>query len=210
MDYNVICMSGPDGSGMREVAHGIAERTGFTVVDEEIIVRAAAEGGVEPEVVADVERRRSFIERALDALATGSDHSAYSMAGVGGYGLPDMPVSDDLRNLIRAAIEETAANGNVVIVAHASSHALASRPDVLRVLITASPAVRAGRVATERELDEKDAAKAIESADSARADYLKRFYGAKSEDPDDYDVVVNTDKLSASEAVSIVSLAAGR
>ncbi len=210
MDYNVICMSGPDGSGMREVARGIAGRTGFTVVDEEIILRAAAEGGVDPAVVADVERRRSFIERALGALGTSTDQSAYSMAGIGGYTPSDVPLSDDLRNLIRAAIEETAANGNVVIVAHASSHALASRPEVLRVLITASPDVRAGRVAAERELDEKDAAKAIESSDGARADYLKRFYGVKSERPDDYDVVVNTDKLSASEAVSLVTLAAGR
>jgi cytidylate kinase len=210
MPYDVICMSGPDGSGMREVAGGIAERTGFTVVDEEIILRAAAEGGVDPSVVADVERRRSFIERALDALGTSTDHSAYSMAGVGGYALPDLPMSDDLRNLIRAAIEETAASGNVIIVAHASSHALASRPDVLRVLITASPGIRESRVAAERSIDEKDAAKEIEKSDNARADYLKRFYGAKAERPDDYDVVVNTDKLSTSEAVSLVSLAAGR
>jgi cytidylate kinase len=119
-------------------------------------------------------------------------------------------VSDELRNLIRAAIEETAERGSAVIVSHAASHALASQPDVLRVLVTASPSIRRERVASERDLNDKDAARAVDQSDAARADYLKRFYGAKSELPTQYDFVVNTDRLLPDQAVSLVALAAGR
>ena len=61
--------------------------------------------------------------------------------------------SDDLRGLIRSVIEDTAATGNVVIVAHAASLALASRGDVFRVLITASMQTRQRRLATSLGVD---------------------------------------------------------
>jgi hypothetical protein len=200
---------------MREVAQGLAEALGFALVDEEIIVHAAAEGGVDPDVVADVERRRSFLERAMTNFAAGSDLSAYSYSGVGGgtRGHLDSavgPGEQGLRGLIQTAIEESADRGDVVIVAHAASHALAARADVLRVLVTASDTTRRERVASAQELSEKDAARAVEQSDTARSDYLKRFYGEKSELSTHYDVVVNTDRLVPAEAVSLIVTAAGR
>ena len=83
-------------------------------------------------------------------------------------------------------------------------------PDVLRVLVNASQETRRARVALDEKLSEKDAARAVDSSDSARADYLKRFYGTKSESPTQYDLVVNTDRLTPDEAVSAVTRAAGR
>jgi cytidylate kinase len=193
---------------MREVARGVAEILGFAFVDEEIVVRAAAEAGVQPDVVASVEARRSFMERALSALGTNLDGATFAVVGADGFALVEADVSDDLRLLIRAAIEETADRGSAVIAAHAASHALASKPDVLRVLVTASDDVRRARVADERNLSEKEAARSIDRSDAARADYLKRFYGAKNELPTQYDLVVNTDRLSPAEAASLVTLAA--
>ena len=130
-------------------------------------------------------------------------------AGGGGYLEPEVPVSDELRDLIRQAIEETAARGDAVIVAHAASHALAARADALRVLVTASPATRCARVAAEQGLSEKDAAAhRLGRRTRTGLDYLKRFFGEKSELPTQYDVVVNTDRLSPAEAASIVTVAA--
>ena len=193
---------------MREIAREVAERLEFSLVDEEIILRAAAEAGLKPEAVADVERRRTFMERALDGLASTADAGSLAFAG-GGTPVLEGPAGSELRDLIRAAIEETAQKGRVVIVAHAASHALASQPDVLRVLVTASPSTRGARVAAERGLSEKEAGRAVDRSDAARADYLKRFYSAKNELPTHYDLVVNTDRVSAGEAVSLVALAAG-
>lgn len=212
MRCSVVCVSGPDGAHLREVARRVADGLGFALVDEEIIMRAAAEGDVEPRVVADVEKRRSFMERALGALASSSDVTASALTGgaEGFAAIEARPVSNELRDLIRTAIEETASRGSAVIVAHAASHALASQPDVLRVLITASHETRRARVASERDLSEKDSARAVESGDAARADYLNRFYGNEAELPTQYDIVVNTDRLLVADAAALVLLAAGR
>ncbi len=196
---------------MPEIARGVAERLGFTLVDEGIILRAAAYGDVKPGAVADVEKRRSFIQRALATAWSSGEGSTLAVGGLHGYytgGGGQAQLGEELRDLIRTAIEETAERGSAVIVAHAASHALGSRPGVLRVLVTAPLLIRQGRVASEEHLNEKDAERAVATSDAARSDYLKRFYGAKSELATQYDMVVNTDRFSSEHAVSLVALAA--
>jgi cytidylate kinase len=212
MSYRVISVSGPDGALMREVAKAVAEALGFALVDEEIVQRVAATSGLEPGVVADAEKRRSFMARMFAGI--GSSGSAASLTPFAG-GLPvllddDRPGPAEVRDLIRTAIEETATQGSMVIVAHAASHALASQPDVLRALVTASLPVRLARVAAESGLDEQGAARAIDRSDASRASYLDRFYGTKSELPTHYDIVVNTDRLPPADAAALVVLAAAR
>ncbi len=210
MNCHVVCFSGPDGTHMHEIAARVAERLGFTLVDEAIITRAAGEAGVDPHVVADVEKRQTFMARLLDALSSSSDATGHAFSGgVSVYSPVDVPMTEDLRDLIRTAIEETSARGDVVIVSHAASHALAQHPDVLRVLVTASPETRTARIVEPGGVSEKDAARAVEESDSARADYLKRFYGVKQELPTQYDLVINSDRLGTDDAVAIVAIAAG-
>lgn len=210
MSRRAICLSGPRGAHLHEIAAGVSEQLGFTLVDEAIITRAAAEAGVDPHVVADVEKRQTFVARLLDALSSSSDMTAHAFSGgVGIYAPSDVPMTEDLRGLIRAAIEETAARGDVVIVSHAASHALVNRPDVLRVLVTASRGTLTARIVESDGLSEEDATRTVEESDAARADYLKRFYGIKHELPTQYDLVLNTDRLGIPDAIALVTRAAG-
>ena len=157
---------------MREVAEGVAGRLGFSLVDEAIVIRAAQEAGVEPQVVENVEKRQSFMDRLLDTFATSSDASALVFAGGGGYLAPEsVPLSDELRDLIRQAIEEAATAGNAVIVAHAAAHALATRRRAPRAGHR-SRETRCARIAAEQGLGEKDAAHAVDDGDANRLDYL--------------------------------------
>ena len=119
-----------------------------------------------------------------------------------------IPSGDDLRALIREVINEVAEEGEVVIVAHAASMALAGKKDVLRVLVTASPETRARRVAEASKVDARQAAKVIRDEDAARNDYISRFYGVDRELPTHYDLVVNTDVIGADRAVDLILLAA--
>jgi cytidylate kinase len=202
--YRVVCISTTDGAGGEEVAALVGERLGFRVVDEAIVAHAAQEAGVEPEVVADVEQRKSLLHRLLEDLGSSSGVSTIAVGGGFVPPLDDRPTSNELRLLIRTAIEETAAGGNAVIVAHAASFALADRDDVLRVLVTASPGWRTRRVAAARSCSDDDAARAVKDADAARASYLQRFYGVSAEQPSDYDLVVCTDRLTAEQAAALV------
>src|SRR4029078_4661325 len=121
MTCRVGCVSGPDGARMAEVAEGVAAQLGFSLVDEAIVFRAAAEDGVDPNGVEDVEKRQSFLDRLLDTFATSSDASALVFAGGGGYLAPEGgPMSDELRVLILHTIEEASGAAKAVIVSHAA------------------------------------------------------------------------------------------
>ena len=142
MPYRTVCISSEDGAGALGAAHLAARALGLRLIDEDIVTRAAQEAGVERDVVADVEQRRSRLERLLEGLGASGMGTGYTVTDAVPY---TQPASDELRGLIRSVIEDTAEAGDVMIVSHAASLALAGREGVLRVFITASPATRASR-----------------------------------------------------------------
>jgi len=206
----VVCISRTTGGGGEAVGRLVAERLGFRYLDDEIVAQAAQKGGLDAAAVADAERRRSTMERFLEELdeAGGAETGGY--AGFVSWHDLNVLTTEDVRALIRDAVAEAAAQGEVVIVAHAASHLLGARDEVLRVLVTASDETRVRRVAEAGGLDAKAAAKALKDSDAARADYLKRFYGVKAELTTHYDLVVNTDALTPEEAAAAVAQAASR
>jgi cytidylate kinase len=115
--------------------------------------------------------------------------------------------SEAVRAFIRNAIQEVAARGNAVIVAHAASYAVGTERQPLRVLVTASGETRAQRVGAAEGLEDLEATRLIKKSDAGRADYLKRFYGVAVELPIHYDLVINTDALSAEQAAALIAQA---
>jgi cytidylate kinase len=204
---SVVCISRPDGAGGASIGRVVADRLGFDYVDEAIVSGAAAKGGISASDVADAEKRKSVLGRLVREIGRTAVPDRYGFAGMSSPDLEGV-TSEAVRSLIRDTIEETANQGNVVIVSHAASLALSDRLDVLRVLVTASPETRARRLSEARTLDLEEARKAIKDADSARADYLRRFYGVEAELPTHYDLVVNTDTLSVEQAAALVAQAA--
>ena len=204
MARTVVCISHAAGAGGEEVGRLVAERLGFLYVNEEIVAGAAAKGGVDAADVADEERRKSLAARALNAIAQGGGE-AWTLGAVGPLSAREELDSDDIRSLIRETIEQTAARGKAVIVAHAASYAIGHGDGVLRVLVTASPETRTTRIAEAEGLDQTRAARALKESDAGRADYLKRFYDVREESPTHYDLVLNTDALSIEQAADLIA-----
>ena len=205
MVKRVIAISREVGAEGNRIGALVAERLGYRYVDEEIITTAAEKQGVDPAEIADAERRKSLMFRVLEGIGEGGMVTA---TPGGATWIPDdtseIIRSNDFRSMIREAIAEIAAKGDVVIVAHGASFALAGRDDLLRVLVTAPHEARVQRVAEERGTDEHAAAKELKRSDEARADYLKRFYGVEHEEPSHYDLVVNTEVLGPEGVSSVV------
>ena len=196
------------GSGGEDVGRLVAVKLDLRYLDDEIIARAAAKGGVSPADVADAEQRKSLLRRVLSELGSGHAAEAWAVTGIA----PPVAGADSspalLQSLIVDVVNEVAGQGDVVIAAHGASFALAGRRGVLRVHVAASPETRARRLAESGELTPKAAQKQIRESDAARADYLRRFYGIESELPTHYDVVVNTDTMSYEDAAELVADAA--
>jgi len=183
----VVCIARTTGAGGEEIGHLAADSLRFRYLDEEILISAAEEEGLDPEQLAAVERRRQGLSR-------------FQLDVVGG-GL----VEKMLRSLIKRAIAAAASEGGVVIVAHGAAIALAGDERAFGVLLTASPEVRAQRLAEQQGLDLDEAKKTIERSDREREAFLKSFYGIDRELPIHYDLVINTDRISATSAAALIS-----
>jgi cytidylate kinase len=200
---SVICISRASGSGGDEVGQLVANRLGYRHIDEEIVANAAARGGISPADVADEERRKSLAKRILGSISDGGS-SAMAIGGTLPIAVEGGPSSSEVQALIREAIEQTAARGDVVITAHAASHALKPDGGILRVLVTASPSTRARRVSEQEGVELAKAERTVKTSDASRRDYLKRFYDLSEELPTQYDLVINTDEISVDEAAALI------
>ena len=186
MAASVVCLSHATGAGGDAIGRDVAEALGFRYIDEEILLAAADKENLEPEILEAMERRRTGLGRLQVDVVTGG------------------ALDELLRALIRDAVVEAADKGDVLIVAHAGAMALAGDPRVLRVLVTASPETRARRVAEPEGIDQAEAERAIDQSDKGRATYFRNFYGVTRELPTHYDLVVNTDRISTQQAVSLI------
>lgn len=205
----IVTISHATGAGGDNIGRGVAKGLGFSYVDEGIIRLAAERHGVDPELVADAERRKSLLDRIFNDMAA-APMMMESTASMTMLPPEAFVTREDLRALIVEAIKETAQRGEVVIVSHAAGVPLAGRPDLLRVLITASFEPRVQRVAEATRSKKADVEKSLKQSDAGRADYFLRFYRIERELPTHYDLVINTDTVTPEEATDIVIAAARR
>lgn len=175
-----ITVSRQLGSMGDEVARAIARRLNFTVVCRDIINQAALQAGV-PEM---------------------------ALAAIDDLGLIGIRPSPQARlayqQAIREIMHEIAQSGNVVIVGRAGQVILANYPGVLHVMVIAPIAVRADRIARQQNISVEAARSQIETSDQSRSNYLKRYYHVNWKNPDLYDLVINSYRLSPDQAACLV------
>ena len=205
MDCRVIAISRTLGAGADEVGELAATKLGFRYVNNQVIDWAAERAGVSPTTIEKTEHTPPLIERILQYLG-----NAGVEAGHAAYVPPPVEPSASYERLIERVIRETAAAGDVVIVAHGASIPLAGSPGLLRVFVTASPDIRALRMSQEAGVKESDAAKMIDRSDRERREFLQRFYEVKEELPTRYDIVINTDLIAKETAADLIVEAARR
>ena len=203
MACTVVTISRTLGAGGEEIGFAAASELGFRYADEEIIIRAAEKADVSPETVAAVEHTPGLVTRILDAMA----RTPPDAAGYGVYPQATGESRDAYQGLIERVVRETAAEGGVVIVAHAAGVPLTGMKGLLRAFVTAPREVRIARLVREG-TTEAQAGKAVEGSDRQRREYLRHFYDVREELPTHDDLVLNTEVFSIPAAAKLLVAAA--
>ena len=202
MTCTVLTISRTLAAGGEEIGFTAAMELGFRYADEEIIVRAAETAGVSPQTLAAMEHTPGLVTRILEAMArTPPDPEGLGYTAMIGESRADF------QGLIERVIRETAAQGSVVIVAHAASVPLTGMKGLLRSFVTAPREARILRLVRDG-MGGAEARKAAEESDRQRREYLRRFYDVREELPTHYDLVLNTDVLTIPAAAQLLVAAA--
>ena len=189
----VVAISRTIASGGEDIGRLVAEELGFRYVDDEVVANAALMVQGSTERVAKVESSPSTLDRMRITLGRLDPES--------------LDQREVFENRIVTAIFDMAHEGNMVIVAHGASIPLASREDVLRILITASSETRAARILAEGDQDNIRAAiRQVGHSDRERRNFFRRFYSIRQELPTHYDLVINTDRMTDERAKQIIEV----
>jgi cytidylate kinase len=204
----VITISRQYASGGSSIAGLVAQRLGWTLIDNEFVDRVAAKAGVPAEEVAQREERvAGLMERLARALAVSSPEMFVTTGETPTTG-PSK--EDELVQVTERVIMEAVQHDHVVLVGRGAPAYLAERSDTLHVYVVAPRDVRVKHAAERLDVPRKEAERVLDDIDRGRRDYVRQYYGRAWDDPANYDLVINTGKFSYEAAADVVVRAAGR
>ncbi len=176
----IITISRQMGSGGIPIAHKVAEKLGYTLVDGDAILEVADQYGLTRESLEQADEKPPHFVENLDVKHETALH------------------------LIELIILEYALKGNVIIYGRGGQDLLAGISSTLRVRIIAPFEDRVERWAEREWLDPDRARKLVRRSDQQRAGFIKYYFDRDWEDPLGYDLVINTERLSEESAVRMI------
>jgi cytidylate kinase len=177
---SIVAMSPMIGSLGDDVGREVARNLGYEFADREIIEKAAARFGEGVMELAHVtEEKPTLWERFID---TKRRYMTY----------------------VEAIVLEMAARDNVVLAGRGSVFLLGKMPHVLRVRVIAPERVRTARVEQQLGLVPDAAADLVRQSDNELGARVKYLYHVDWNDPFLYDLVINTERITASEGAALI------
>jgi cytidylate kinase len=183
----VIALSRQHGAGGDEIARRLAEKLSLELFDREIIQQIAERAQLREQAVTALdERDRAVIDEWLAPFAAERYLTQY----------------DYLHHLI-GVVAAIARRGGAVIVGR-GGHLLLRASEALRVMVVAPLEARVAAVADQEGLSQRDARQRIETVESERRAFLRRYFHVEFDDPSQFDLVVNTSVLRLDGALAAV------
>jgi cytidylate kinase len=176
----IITISREMGSGGIPIAHMVAEKLNYKLIDGEAIMEAANSYGLSPEAVEQADEKPPHFVDTLDSKQFLDLH------------------------LIELIILEAALKGNVVIYGRGGQDLLKDISSVLRTRIIAPFEDRVERWAEREWLDPDRARYLVRKSDQQRAGFIKYYFDRNWDDSVYYDLIINTQRLSEETAVNII------
>jgi CMP/dCMP kinase len=179
---NVITVSRQYGAGGGEVARRLAEALGWELLDRELLHRAAA---VEHVPDAELERLDEKALSMTDRLRLHPPHQRYM------HGMTE-------------AARQAAARGKVVLVGRGTRQLLGDIPDAFHLHLVAPLDWRVQRMALREGWTMEQARTRCLEIDRSRERFTRYFFGPDALQPEQYDLVANSDRVPLDDVAACV------
>ncbi|MEA5074341.1 MAG: cytidylate kinase-like family protein [Eubacterium aggregans] len=193
----IITISRQFGSGGHNIAKRLAKRLEIPFYDEEIIVEAAKESGIDPEMV-----------KALEETPTNSLLYSLSSSAIFGGGsfspVVDLPMTDKVFLAQSEVIRQYAEAGSCVIVGRCGNFVLRDDPDAVDVFIHRDLEERINQVAKLYDLTQKKAAESVKKVDKQRSGYANYYSDRNWGQADNYDLALNSGLLGEDGCIEVI------
>jgi len=182
----VVTVSRGYGSHGKHIAQVLADRLGVRCCDRSILEGVAARADVDVELV-------KKLDENLEHVST-SPWKAFFKG-------KSFPKERYLHHLVKVVLNISEKGG---VIVGRGAHLILGPRRAFRVRIIGSLEACAKRVAEREQLGIEAARERVETVNRQRADYLQQLYGTGINDCSDYDLIINTDRFGAEQAVELI------
>jgi cytidylate kinase len=187
LPWPIITISREFGARGEALGRLIAERTGFSFWDDELVHTVAEETGANTALLKSLdEHLRNALEDSIDGALLGGNYMG----------------SEYLRRLMKL-IHTIAAHGSGVVVGR-GAHYVVAPERALSVRVVCPLPERIRGYADRHRIDERHARQKVEREDHARGAFIREYFSRDSANPSDYDITVNTGSFALDRAAELV------
>lgn len=198
----LIALSAAYGAGGSIIGPALASRLGVPFLDRAIPLAVAnrLEVPFDDAAALDEHVGTGWLERILTGFA-GGETVPTALPG-------DAFSSHDFRRATEQVLREQAATGEGVILGRGGVVLLRDDPRALRVRLDGPPDRRTRQAMRIRHLDADAADRARAQFDRTHEAYFRQFYGVQIQDPELYNLVLDSTSIALEDCVEIIALAA--
>jgi CMP/dCMP kinase len=196
--FRVLTVSREYGSGGGGIAHKVAEKLGWNLLDRALVEAISRSARVDPSLA------RRFDERVDSWLHRVSRRGLWrgALEGAANVAETDFFDAETMAALGRNLITEAHSQGHCVIVGRGAQCVLQDRKDVLHIFVYGPWRERIARV-RKRVPAAGDVEQVIRSTDKQRAEYIRFHFGCNWNDPHLYHLLISSE-LGDERAAEII------
>lgn len=193
MANKIICIGREFGSGGHEIAVRAAERLGIKVYEKNLVHLACKYGDLA------VKTLESSDEKATNPYLFQTVHEGNYHVARG------LPTSEVLYKLQSHEIRRIAKSESCIFVGRCADHVLqCADVQLLRVFVSAPVEDRIRRKMEQENLSHLRAKSLVRKMDLQRKEYYEHYTGLVWGDPGNYDLHIDTGKISIEQAVELI------
>jgi cytidylate kinase len=201
----IVTISRMFGSGGSDIAARVAQRLGWTLLDNAVIDAVAERMGVPRSEVSKVEERvPSLAERIATTLRMSTPEYVVPVSDASLVETTEERVVEMTKRVIQEAVQE----GNAVLVGRGAQCMLADRPDALHVFCYAPFKSLVEYAIAHRGVDPANAEHEVLRMNKQREQYVKRHWGRDWKSFENYHLCLDTARLGLDKAADLVVHAA--
>lgn len=199
MDNYIITIARSFGSGGKEIASMVSEKLGIPWYERQILTMASQHSGIDESEFVEVDEKLkgNYLIKSLTKLPTSNILRPESR---------DFVSDLNLYNIQAYIIKELSHTQSCIIVGKCADYILSNRPNVLSVFVDAYKDDCISRIRNRVYVSEERAWDMKKRTDKYRTAYYKYYTeGRNWRDPLNYDMFLNTSRISKEKCAEIIA-----
>lgn len=197
MSNYIITIARQYGSQGRRIARTLANKLGFEFLDNEIISHIAESYDVDTDILEKYDEKSPGKFAGMFSPSITISNTYIPMYN-------NILFNDEVMRLQAKVLRERLDANSIVVVGRCADYIFKNEENLLRVFIYADEAVRLKTIVEDYKVPQDEAKSVLKKADKNRASYYSTYADGKWGDAKNYDLCINTSKISKEDAVDLI------